>query len=87
MNKIQIRGKPEMSEVDLIIHILSDQPEEYEVAVIELERKLKDDSIQLKMGDICETLGSRYERIVKNGKCKERRGYLRGIQEAIQRCV
>ena len=60
-----------MSEVDLIIHILSNLPEEYEVAVSELERKLKDDSIQPKMEDIRETLGSRYQRIVKNEKEKK----------------
>ena len=71
MNKIQIRRKTEMSEVDLIIHILSNLPEEYEVAVSELERKLKDDSIQLKMEDIRETLSSRYERIAKNDKTWE----------------
>ena len=76
MNKIQIRGKTEMSEVDLIIHILSNLPEEYEVAVSELERKLKDDSIQLKMEDIRETLSSRYERMVKNDKVrKEEKAY------------
>ena len=60
-----------MSKKDLITHILSNLPEEYEVAVSELERKLKDDSIQLKMEDICETLSSRYERIVKNDKVKK----------------
>ena len=59
MNKIQINGKSEMSEVDLIIHILSNLPEEYKVAVSELERKLIDDSIQPNMEDIRETLGSR----------------------------
>ena len=36
--------------------------EEYEVAVSELERKLKDVSIHLNMEDIRETLSSRYER-------------------------
>ena len=71
MNKIQIRGKTAMSEVDLIIHILSNLPEEYEVAVSELERKLKDDSVQLSMEDIRETLGSRFDRIVKNYEAKK----------------
>ena len=71
MNKIQIRGKTVMSEVDLIIHILSNLPEEYEVAVSELERKLKDDSVQLSMEDIRETLGSRFDRIVKNYEAKK----------------
>ena len=66
MNKIQIRGKTTMSEVDLIIHILSNLPEEYEVAVSELERKLKDDSVQLSMEDIHKILGSRFQRIEKN---------------------
>ena len=71
MNKIQIRGKTAMSEVDLIIHILSNLPEEYEVAVSELERKLKDDSVQLSMEDIRETLGSRFQRIEKNYEAKK----------------
>jgi hypothetical protein len=38
-----------MSEVDLIIHILSNLPEEYEVAVSELEEKLKNTSTLLSM--------------------------------------
>jgi hypothetical protein len=38
-----------MSEVDLIIHILSNLPEEYEFAVSELEEKLKNTSTLLSM--------------------------------------
>jgi hypothetical protein len=40
MNKVTIPGKTNMLEVDLIIHILSNLPEEYEVAVSESEEKL-----------------------------------------------
>ena len=40
MNKIQIRGKTEMSEIDLIVHILASLPEEFKVAVSSLEDKL-----------------------------------------------
>ena len=76
-----------MSEVDLIIHILSNLPEEYEVAVSELERKLKDDSIQLKMEDIRETLGSRYERIVKNDKPRKEKLHSRHSRSNSKVCV
>ena len=65
------KRKTAMSEVDIIIHILLNLPEEYEVAVSELERKLKDDSVQLSMEDIRETLGSRFQRIVKNHEAKK----------------
>ena len=58
--------------MDLIIHIVSNLAEEYEVAVSELERKLKDVSVHLNMEDIRETLSSRYERIVKNDKAKRK---------------
>ena len=33
MNRVTITGKSDMTDVDLIIHILSNLPEEYEVAV------------------------------------------------------
>ena len=39
MNKVTIAGKSDMTEVDVIIHILSNLTEEYEVAVSELENK------------------------------------------------
>ena len=72
MNKVKISGKTDMSEVDLIIHILSNLPEEYEVAVSELEEeKLKDTSNPLDMEAVREKLNSRYERITKNTEEKE----------------
>ncbi len=42
LNEVQIPGKTEMSEVDLIIHILDSLPEEYEVAVSMLKGYLMD---------------------------------------------
>ena len=44
MNKVKIAGKTDMSEVDLILHTISNLPEEYEVTVSSLEDKLKDSS-------------------------------------------
>ena len=71
MNKVTIPGKTDMSEVDLIIHILSNLPEEYEVAVSELEEKLKNTSTPLSMETVREKLNSRFERITKNAEAKE----------------
>lgn len=71
MNKVQIPGKTDMSEVDLIIHILSNLPEEYEVAVSELEEKLKNTSTPLSIETVREKLNSRYERMTKNAEAKE----------------
>ena len=71
MNKVKISGKTDMSEVDLIIHILSNLPEEYEVAVSELEEKLKNTSDPLTMETVREKLNSRYERMAKNAESKE----------------
>ena len=41
MNVISIPNKADMTEADLIIHILSNLPEEYEVAVAELEKDMQ----------------------------------------------
>ena len=41
MKKVKISSKTDMSEVDLILHIVPNLQEEYEVAVIILEEKLK----------------------------------------------
>ena len=71
MNKVSISGKTDMSEVDLIIHILSNLPEEYEVAVSELEEKLKDTSNPLDMETVRDKLNCRYERIAKNAETAE----------------
>ena len=40
MNKVKIGGKSDMTDVDVIIHILSNVPEEYKVQVNELKEKL-----------------------------------------------
>lgn len=66
MNKVKITGKTDMSEVDLIIHILANLPEEYEVAVSSLEAKLKDSSSPLDIEEVREELNSRYDRITKH---------------------
>ena len=58
MNKVKITGKSDMTEVDLIIHVLSNLPEEYKVAVSELKKALKDTSSPLSMETVRETLNS-----------------------------
>ena len=68
MNKVTIAGKSDMTEVDVIIHILSNLPEEYEVAVSELENKLRNTSIPLDMEEVRIVLGNRYNRITKNAE-------------------
>ena len=40
MNNVKIQNKNNMTETELIIHILTSLPEEYEVAVSDLENKL-----------------------------------------------
>ena len=66
MNRVTISGKSDMTDVDLIIHILSNLPEEYEVAVSKLEEKLKDTSTPLALEDVRTELSSRHERIMKH---------------------
>ena len=57
--------------MDLIIHVLSNLPEEYEVDVSEFEEKLKDAVNPLDIEDIRQKLNSRYECGVKNTEIKE----------------
>ena len=65
MNAISIPNKSDMTEVDLIIHILSNLPEEYEVAVAELEKDMQSQSTPIKMEDVRRVLDSRFERLSK----------------------
>ena len=65
MNAITIPNKSDMIEVDLIIHILSNLPEEYEVAVAELEKDMQSQSTPIKMEDVRRVLDSRFERFSK----------------------
>mgnify|MGYP000901052493 CR=1 FL=1 len=44
-NKVKIRGKSEMTEVDLIIHNMASLPDDYEVAVSILKDKLMDTNL------------------------------------------
>jgi hypothetical protein len=66
MNNVQIPGKSDMSEVDLIIHILSDLPEEYEVVVSKIEEKLKTQPSAVTLEDVRTDLNSRFKRIQKH---------------------
>ena len=72
MNKVKITGKSELTEVNLSIHILSNLPEEYEVAVSKLkEKKLKDTRNPLNMEDVRIRLDRRYDRIIKHAELRE----------------
>ena len=71
MNKVTISGKSDMTDVDVIIHVLSNLPEDYEVQVNELEEKLQDTSVTISIEDIRSKLNSRYARIQKNEETRE----------------
>ena len=60
MNAISIPNKLDMTEVDLIIHILSNLPEEYEVAVAELEKGYAKPITPLEMKNVRRVLDSRF---------------------------
>jgi len=66
MNNVTIPGKTNMTEVDLIIHILANLPEEYEVVVSKIEEKLKTSPSALQLEDVCTDLNSLFKRIQKN---------------------
>lgn len=66
MNNVKIVGKTDLTEVDLIIHILSNVPEDYEVVVSKIEEQLKDLTTTVKLEDVRTDLSSRYKRIQKN---------------------
>ena len=68
MNKVKISGKTDISEVDLIIHIISNLLDKYRVAVSKLEEKLKDISTPLEMSTVQEKLNNRYKHITKHAK-------------------
>ncbi len=71
MNKVTISGKSDITDVDIIIHILSNLPEDYKVQVNKLEEKLQDTSVRISIEDICSKLSSRYARIQKNEESRE----------------
>ena len=64
----KINNKIDMSEVDLIIHILSNLPEEYKIAISKLEKELQDASKTLDIEEVRPMLNSRYEQIKKNAE-------------------
>ena len=68
MNNVLIPGKTEMSEVDLVIHILSSLPEEYEVAVSALEDKMMNASSAIDIEDVREKVVLRYDRLKQQEK-------------------
>ena len=72
MNKIKINDKTDMSETDIILHILSNLSDEYEVAVSKIERKLKESSCRLNTDDLRAMLSTRYEGIMKHQENKKK---------------
>ena len=71
MNAISIPNKSDMTEVNLITHILSKLPEEYRVAAEELEKGMQSQSTSLAMEDVRRVLDSRFECVSKNTDISE----------------
>ena len=80
MNAILIPNKSDMTEVVLIIHILSNLPKEYEVAVAELEKDMQSQSKPLEMENVRRVLDSRYEHLSKNTDVLDESGCLSGLK-------
>ena len=68
MNKIVIPGKTEMSDVDLIIHILATLGDEYEVAVSSLEDRMTSTTKPLEVEEVREKIILRHDRIEQHEK-------------------
>ena len=66
MNAISIPNKSNMTEVDLVIHTLSNIPEEYEVVVTDSEKDVQSQTTPIVMENVRRVLGSRFERLSKN---------------------
>jgi stage III sporulation protein SpoIIIAA len=84
MNSVAIPGKTDMTEVDLIIHILSNLPEEYEVVVSKIEEKLKTSPFALQLEDVRTDLNSRFKCIQKN---EEETSTEEGLSSAIMEAL
>ena len=63
---MKISGKTDMSDVDLIIHIIASVPEEYEVAVSDLEDRLTSGADKIDIEIVREKLSARFDRLKKN---------------------
>ena len=68
MNNVKIRNKNDMTETELIIHILTSLPEEYEVAVSDLENKLMHPTEDLNIEEVREKIVLRHERLTDHEK-------------------
>jgi hypothetical protein len=66
MDKVKISGKTDMSDVDLIIHIIASVPEKYEVVVSELEDRLTSGADKIDIEIVREKLSARFDRLKKN---------------------
>ena len=72
MNIAVINSKGDMAETDLSIHALSNLPEDHEVAITDLERRLKNTGpIKLEIEAVCTSLNSRYKRLEKQHYSKK----------------
>ena len=74
MDNVDISSK--MSDMDFIIHILTNLPEEHEVAVDALEEKMQDKSNPLSIETVRSKLNARFDRLsVKQEKTKEEKAF------------
>ena len=65
MNKVSIKGKSAKSDTDLMLHILANVLEAYEMLVNEMEMKIIADPSSVTIEVVCKKLDSRYTRIQK----------------------
>lgn len=88
MNKVTIKGKNEKSEMDLILHILSDCPLSYEQQVADLEDKLKQDPDNVTISIVKEKFCSWYARLQKDwnedSPANEKERALTAISDALK---
>ena len=74
VDAVNISGK--ISDIDSIIHILGNLPEEYEVAIESLEERLEDTSNKLSIEEVRTKLNARFARInKKKEKTKDELGF------------
>ena len=68
MDVVNISGK--MTDMDFIIHVLGNLPEEYEIAVESLEDQLEDTTNKLGVEEVCTKLNARFAIINRQDKMK-----------------
>ena len=63
LNRVKITGKSEITEVDLVLQVLTNLPEEYEVAISALESRMNDPTTTVTISDVRDSLNTRFSRM------------------------